>query len=433
MYLAPRSREEKRAARTTTEAITIKSIAKPLQDACATLRARIRQLVPPQDEPSSPTISEATAEPTDANHAAGAESVALDALRVVLQHVCLADRAVLLPMRDAPPDGAWVVHRASGATVKSMTYVPAVVSSGIAFHLAQETAARFVISAQQPDWRLTREEDSAIIYVKDDAAQQIVCSFGIRRFELGPVEETLTYLDLRTLAALRVVVGPDESLAKTLANVVALREAKMPPGGLHAITQIDGVMHGVFMSVQAAVAGGVDAIRHACADPLPYPRDVLLLAATVKMEREKALRRLRDALGLPERSASGSRLPSFAIPSDLERIVDLVTEMVAYDVAAIVHGRLNEDGTESPSYGHLVQVRPLPLAPPRFRYRRSEELFEWGEAIILQSLVEDMAGPRARVNTLEVPDEYRERVNAARRAREVLRDLHVAREGDVVE
>ena len=432
MYLAPRSREEKRAAWTTTEPTGIQSIARPLQDACATLRARIRQLVPPVDEPSSPTISEATAEPTDATDAAGAESVALDALRVVLQHVCLADRAVLSPMRDAPPE-CFVVHRASGATVESMTYVPAVVSSGIAFHLAQETAARFVISAQQPNWRLTREEDSAIIYVEDDAAQQIVCSFGIRRFELGPVEEALTYLDLRTLAALRVVVGPDESLGKTLANVVALREATMPPGGLHAITQIDGVMHGVYMSVQAAVAGGVDAIRHACADPLPYPRDVLLLAATVKMEREKALRRLRDALGLPERSASGSRLPSFAIPSDLERIVDLVTEMVAYDVAAIVHGRLNEDGTESPSYGHLVQVRPLPLAPPRFRYRRSEELFEWGEAIILQSLVEDMAGPRARVNTLEVPDEYRERVNAARRAREVLRDLHVAREGDVVE
>ena len=209
MYLAPRSREEKRAARTTTEAITIKSIAKPLQDACATLRARIRQLVPPQDEPSSPTISEATAEP-DATDAAGADSVALDALRVVLQHVCLADRAVLSPMRDAPPE-CFVVHRASGATVKSMTYVPAVVSSGIAFHLAQETAARFVISAQQPDWRLTREEDSAIIYVKDDAAQQIVCSFGIRRFELGPVEEALTYLDLRTLAALWVVVGPGSS------------------------------------------------------------------------------------------------------------------------------------------------------------------------------------------------------------------------------
>ena len=429
MYLAPRSPEEKRAALTSTEPTNIKSITKPLHYACATLRARIRQLVPPQDEPSSPTISEATAEPTEPTDAAGAESVALDALQVVLQHVCLADRAVLSPMRDKTE--CWIVHRAGGASVKSMTYVPAVVSSGIAFHLAQETAARFVISAQQPDWRLTREEDSAIIYVEDDAAQQIVCSFGIRRFELGPVEEALTYLDLRTLAALRVVVGPDESLGKTLANVVALREAKMPPGGLHAITQIDGVMHGVYMSVQAAVVGGVDAISHACADPLPYPRDVLLLAATVKMEREKALRRLRDALGLPERSASGSRLPSFAIPSDLERIVDLVTEMVAYDVAAIVHGRLNEDGTESPSYGHLVQVRPLPLAPPRFRYRRSEELFEWGEAIILQSLVEDLAGPRARVNTLEVPDEYRERVNAARRAREVLRDLHVAREGDL--
>ena len=153
-----------------------------------------------------------------------------------------------------------------------------------------------------------------------------------------------------------------------------------------------------------------------------------------KMEREKALRRLRDALGLPDsRSACGSRLPSFAIPSDLKNIVDLVTEMVAYDVTAIVHGRLQKDGTEHPSYGYLIQVRPLPLAGPRFRYRRSEELFEWGEAIILQSLVEDLAGPRARVNTLQVPDEYRERVNAARRAREVLRDLHLAREGDVVE
>ena len=430
MYLAPRSREEKRAAWTTTEPTDIQSIARPLQDACATLRARIRQLVPPVDEPSSPTISEATAGPTDATDAAGAESVALDALRVVLQHVCLADRAVLSPMRDKTE--CWIVHRAGGASVKSMTYVPAVVSSGIAFHLAKETAARFVISAQQPDWRLTREEGSALIYVEDDAAQETVCYFGVRKFELGPVEEALTYLDLRTLAALRVVVGPDESLAKTLADVVALREAKMPPGGLHAITQLDGVMHGVYMDVQAAVAGGVDAIRHACADPLPYPRDVLLLAATVKMEREKALRRLRDALGLPDsRSACGSRLPSFAIPRDLKNIVDLVTEMVAYDVTAIVHGRLQKDGTEHPSYGYLIQVRPLPLAGPRFRYRRSEELFEWGEAIILQSLVEDLAGPRARVNTLQVPDEYRERVNAARRAREVLRDLHVAREGDL--
>ena len=431
MYLAPRSREEKRAAWTTTEPTDIQSIARPLQDACATLRARIRQLVPPVDEPSSPTISEATAEPTDATDAAGAESVALDALRVVLQHVCLADRAVLSPMRDKTE--CWIVHRAGGASVKSMTYVPAVVSSGIAFHLAKETAARFVISAQQPDWRLTREEGSALIYVEDDAAQETVCYFGVRKFELGPVEEALTYLDLRTLAALRVVVGPDESLAKTLADVVALREAKMPPGGLHAITQLDGVMHGVYMDVQAAVAGGVDAIRHACADPLPYPRDVLLLAATVKMEREKALRRYRDARGLPDRSARGSLQPALAIPRDLKNIVDLVTEMVAYDVTAIVHGRLQKDGTEHPSYGYLIQVRPLPLAGPRFRYRRSEELFEWGEAIILQSLVEDLAGPRARVNTLEVPDEYRERVNAARRAREVLRDLHVAREGDVVE
>ena len=80
--------------------------------------------------------------------AAGAESVVLDArCAVVLQHVCLADRAVLSPMRDKTE--CWIVHRAGGASVKSMTYVPAVVSAGIAFHLAQSSSTiRYLCSNQ---------------------------------------------------------------------------------------------------------------------------------------------------------------------------------------------------------------------------------------------------------------------------------------------
>ena len=59
----------------------------------------------------------------------------------------------------------------------------------------------------------------------------------------------------------------------------------MPPGGLHAITQLDGVMHGVYMDVQAAVG------RRRC--HLPVRRSVTLpegravARATVKMGREK--------------------------------------------------------------------------------------------------------------------------------------------------
>ena len=44
----------------------------------------------------------------------------------------------------------------------------------------------------------------------------------------GAIEGAETFLDLRSLAALRVVVGPDKSFAKMFNAVVSLRETKMP-------------------------------------------------------------------------------------------------------------------------------------------------------------------------------------------------------------
>ena len=67
-------------------------------------------------------------------------------------------------------------------------------------------------------------------------------TFGVQTTLLRHLEDAETFLDLRTLAALRVVVGPDALCGKMFSAVVALRETKMPRTLYAEVTRILGMI-----------------------------------------------------------------------------------------------------------------------------------------------------------------------------------------------
>ena len=177
------------------------------------------------------------------SHDGEPSAVGLAALRVVLQHSCQADQAVLSARPDAP-DRCFVVTCDASASANVFTrgvdeyvsqhlYAPALISKECAcrrlLEIAEETKAAM-------DYSFDEEERESIYH--DDEERDILrlyddydgtYEFSLRGYELdGVLEDAETFLDLRSLASLRVVVGPDALCGKMFSAVVALRETKMP-------------------------------------------------------------------------------------------------------------------------------------------------------------------------------------------------------------
>ena len=88
--------------------------------------------------------------------------------------------------------------------------------------IAEETKTAMDYSFDEEEW----DRDTVRLYDDYDG----IYEFTVRSYLLdGDVlEDAETFMDLRTLASLCVVVGPDALCGKMFSAVVALRETKMP-------------------------------------------------------------------------------------------------------------------------------------------------------------------------------------------------------------
>ena len=187
---------------------------------------------------------------------AGKASLGLAALRVVVQHVCLADQAVLSPCATRRSQTCYVVtcRGTCPLRVTPEIYAPALTSWNLAWNLCRK---RFTLPKETADWEVEYYSDARHFRqyrrprLKRQLRSQIQSTLVSRAFGLhlwntesrGDVEEAETFLDLRSLAALRVVVGPDKSFRQMLNAVVSLRETKMLPAGTPSIiTHAEGNM-----------------------------------------------------------------------------------------------------------------------------------------------------------------------------------------------
>ena len=206
-------------------------------DACDALRAKLREV-----ENEGWVSVEVRDEASRDASAAGQSSLGLAALRIVLQHVCQADQAVLSARPDAP-DECYVVtcHEKDLVPYVSYSrdiYEPALTSKECAWRLCEEIAES--IAEEEVSFPRTFELDTSMVQHFGDPAYVVSeARYGDSlepRFWIEPtayvldgtIEGAETFLDLRSLAALRVVAGPDKSFAKMFNAVVSLRETKMP-------------------------------------------------------------------------------------------------------------------------------------------------------------------------------------------------------------
>lgn len=210
-------------------------------DACDALRAKLREV---EDEGWVSVERDAASQEASA---AGKSASGLAALRIVLQHVCQADQAVLSARPDAP-DECYVVtcHEKDLVPYVSYTrdmYEPALTSKECAWRLCEELAESIAEEEEEEDevtFPRTFELDTSMVQYRGDPAYVVSeARYGDSfepRFWIEPtayvldgtIEGSEAFLDLRSLAALRVVAGPDKSFAKMFSAVVSLRETKMP-------------------------------------------------------------------------------------------------------------------------------------------------------------------------------------------------------------
>ena len=205
-------------------------------DACDALRAKLREV---EDEGWVSVERDAASQEASA---AGKSASGLAALRIVLQHVCQADQAVLSARPDAP-DECYVVtcHEKDLVPYVSYSrdiYEPALTSKECAWRLCEEIAES--IAEEEVSFPRTFELDTSMVQHFGDPAYVVSeARYGDSlepRFWIEPtayvldgtIEGSEAFLDLRSLAALRVVAGPDKSFAKMFSAVVSLRETKMP-------------------------------------------------------------------------------------------------------------------------------------------------------------------------------------------------------------
>ena len=147
--------------------------------------------------------------------------------------------------------------------------------------IAEETKAAM-------DYSFDEEERESIYH--DDEERDILrlyddydgtYEFSLRGYELdGVLEDAETFLDLRSLASLRVVVGPDALCGKMFSAVVALRETKMPRT---LYVKAPNPYWSEFEFSRLRLSKSAAAIERRFPTMKRFPADVLKLAATVNV------------------------------------------------------------------------------------------------------------------------------------------------------
>ena len=290
-------------------------------------------------------------------------AVGLAALRIVLQHVCQADRAVLSARPDAP-DRCFVVTCDASAGTKHL-YAPALISKECAWRrlqdIAEETKAEMGDSFDEEERESIYHDDEErdILRLYDDKGGGY--EFSLRGYELdGVLEDAETFLDLRSLASLRVVIGPDALCGKMFSVVVALRKVKMPRT-LYAETPGDDWDDFEFEDLR--VSKSVGALEDKFSTFRRFPADVLKLAATVTatwsmLPQPRPQRSSGDLAAYMARAInSANRIPCDTALRFMER------RCTTYTHIANEHRWVR------------ATVRPLPLVD------QADSLAEWGKGV----------------------------------------------------
>ena len=236
-------------------------------------------------------------------------------------------------------------------------FAPALISKECAWRrlleLAEETKAAmdFSFEAEEQESIYHDDEEREILRLYDEYGG--AHEFSVRGYELdGVLEDPETFMDLRTLASLCVVVGPDALCGKMFSAVVALRETKMP-----RTLYVKGYWTESKLCIE--VSKSVAAIERRFPTMRRFPADVLKLAATVNVTSHK--------LPEPRPQRSSGDLKDY-----MERATSAARK-IPYDTAVVTmekrHTRRSEDGWVYDT------VRPLPLVD------QTDSLAVWGKRL----------------------------------------------------
>ena len=300
-------------------------------------------------------------------------SVAVEALRLVLQHVCHADHVALSARPDAPATCFAVRYweRSMEVADGHGDCGPALTSEAAALKLCRREAHRMdrmcgvgygatqLGAADSWLWRVQAELGTIV--------------FKVVELEVhgGTIEDVESYMDLRTLAALRVVVGPDESIGKLFNAVVTLRETKTPRV-LHAVVHSTDIG----FNIARVFKGATDAARSIsldCRTERPYPMDVLRLAAAVKSAYNEVEAQLfKGCVVGPARRSSKDYQHRLQMKKDIRRSLPFsfdvplfkLLDSVPFDATCFLKrpdGAYNEDDEDYVDEDAFVAVRPLDL------------------------------------------------------------------------
>ena len=300
-------------------------------------------------------------------------SVAVEALRLVLQHVCHADHVALSARPDAPATCFAVRYweRSMEVADGHGDCGPALTSEAAALELCRREAHRMdrmcgvgygatqLGAADSWLWRVQAELGTIV--------------FKVVELEVhgGTIEDVESYMDLRTLAALRVVVGPDESIGKLFNAVVTLRETKTPRV-LHAVVHSTDIG----FNIARVFKGATDAARSIsldCRTERPYPMDVLRLAAAVKSAYNEVEAQLfKGCVVGPARRSSKDYQHRLQMKKDIRRSLPFsfdvplfkLLDSVPFDATCFLKrpdGAYDEDDEDYVDEDAFVAVRPLDL------------------------------------------------------------------------
>ena len=300
-------------------------------------------------------------------------SVAVEALRLVLQHVCHADHVALSARPDAPATCFAVRYweRSMEVADGHGDCGPALTSEAAALKLCRREAHRMdrmcgvgygatqLGAADSWLWRVQAELGTIV--------------FKVVELEVhgGTIEDVESYMDLRTLAALRVVVGPDESIGKLFNAVVTLREAKTPRV-LHAVVHSTDIG----FNIARVFKGATDAARSIsldCRTERPYPMDVLRLAAAAKSAYNEVEAQLfKGCVVGPARRSSKDYQHRLQMKKDIRRSLPFsfdvplfkLLDSVPFDATCFLKrpdGAYDEDDEDYVDEDAFVAVRPLDL------------------------------------------------------------------------
>ena len=300
-------------------------------------------------------------------------SVAVEALRLVLQHVCHADHVALSARPDAPATCFAVRYweRSMEVADGHGDCGPALTSEAAALKLCRREAHRMdrmcgvgygatqLGAADSWLWRVQAELGTIV--------------FKVVELEVhgGTIEDVESYMDLRTLAALRVVVGPDESIGKLFNAVVTLRETKTPRV-LHAVVHSTDIG----FNIARVFKGATDAARSIsldCRTERPYPMDVLRLAAAAKSAYNEVEAQLfKGCVVGPARRSSKDYQHRLQMKKDIRRSLPFsfdvplfkLLDSVPFDATCFLKrpdGAYNEDDEDYVDEDAFVAVCPLDL------------------------------------------------------------------------